>query len=81
MYLDDSFWCLQGSLARRNIILSFIIYTMSALGLEISIAKGERGVSVTWTGIEFRILATRPLPDGVVGDGGRMGRQGDVFLA
>ena len=55
MYLDDSCWVVQGTLARRNLILAFIIYTMAALGLNISIQKGERGDCITWAGVEFRL--------------------------
>ena len=56
VYLDDSFWCLQGSLARRNHLLAFIVYTMSAIGLEVSARKGERGDKVVWAGVEFRLV-------------------------
>ena len=61
VYLDDSFWCLQGTLARRNLLLGFILYTMSALGMEISARKGERGDRVVWAGVEFRLTGLREL--------------------
>eukprot|EP00435_Cladocopium_sp_Y103_P001861 s2500_g1.t1 len=57
VYLDDSFWVLQGTLHRRNIVLSYILYTVSALGLAISTRKGERGAKVVWMGIEFRLIS------------------------
>ena len=47
-YLDDSLWALQGTLARRNLVLGFILHTMAALGFKLSVTKGERGASVTW---------------------------------
>lgn len=43
-YLDDSLWALQGTLARRNLLLGFVLHTMSALGFKLSVGKGERGV-------------------------------------
>ena len=46
-YLDDSLWALQGTLARRNVILSFVLYTMAAIGFKLSVGKGERGSAVT----------------------------------
>eukprot|EP00435_Cladocopium_sp_Y103_P024496 s339_g6.t1 len=48
VYLDDSLWVLQGTLNRRNVVLSFILYSMAALGFSVSVQKGERGASVTW---------------------------------
>ena len=56
VYLDDSFWMFQGTLQERNIALSFVIYTMSALGFEVSVKKGERGGVITWAGLEFRLI-------------------------
>ena len=56
VYLDDSFWMLQGTLQERNTALAFILYTMAALGLEVSIKKGERGAQVTWAGLHFRLV-------------------------
>lgn len=56
-YLDDSLWALQGTLARRNLLLGFVLHTMSALGFKLSVGKGERGASVTWAGVEFRLLS------------------------
>ena len=47
---------MQGTLARRNVLLSFVIYTMAALGLTIAAQKGERGDCITWAGIEFRMV-------------------------
>ena len=55
-YLDDSLWAIQGQLERRNLLLGFIIHTLAAIGLKVSVAKGERGASVTWAGIEFKLL-------------------------
>ena len=55
IYLDDSLWLLQGTLQRRNEVLAFVLYTMAALGFNLSIRKGERGSRVTWSGVEFHL--------------------------
>ena len=55
IYLDDSLWLIQGTLQRRNEVLAFILYTMGALGFNLSINKGERGARVTWSGVEFHL--------------------------
>ena len=56
-YLDDSLWALQGTLARRNVILGFILHTMAAIGFKLSVGKGERGSAVT--GVEFKLLSEK----------------------
>eukprot|EP00435_Cladocopium_sp_Y103_P069897 s29_g34.t1 len=61
VYLDDSFWVLQGPLNRRNVVLGFVLYSMAALGFSISVQKGERGAAVTWMGIEFRLISRNEL--------------------
>ena len=55
IYLDDSLWLIQGTLQRRNEVLAFVLYTMGALGFNLSINKGERGARVTWSGVEFHL--------------------------
>ena len=71
-YLDDSLWALQGTLARRNVILSFVLYTMAAIGFKLSVGKGERGSAVTWAGVEFKLLSDREvlvtLPEKFIAD-------------
>lgn len=60
-YLDDSAWVLQGSLKERNETLAFILYTMAALGLRISLQKGMRSTQITWVGVSFTLT-----PDHIV---------------
>ena len=55
-YLDDSLWALAGPLRRRNCLLAFILMTMKALGLNLSLGKGARASSVTWIGVKYSIL-------------------------
>ena len=57
VYLDDSFWVLQGTLNKRNQVLGFILYSMAALGLNLSVSKGERGAALTWAGVEYRLVS------------------------
>lgn len=56
VYLDDSLWGLQGTLKQRNLCLSFILYTMAALGFRIALHKGIRSSTVTWVGVRFQIV-------------------------
>ena len=56
VYLDDSLWGLQGTLNERNLCLSFILYTMAALGFRIALHKGIRSSNVTWVGVRFQIV-------------------------
>eukprot|EP00913_Durusdinium_trenchii_P011626 g10919.t1 len=57
VYLDDSFWVLCGKLATRNQTLALILTTMAALGLKVSLSKGERAAAVTWMGVKFKLVA------------------------
>ena len=56
VYLDDSLWGLQGTLQERNLCLTFILYTMAALGFRIALHKGIRSSNVTWVGVRFQIV-------------------------
>ena len=59
VYLDDSFWVLRGRIiiATRNRTLGCILTTMAALGLRLSLKKGERSADVTWIGVKFKLVA------------------------
>ena len=57
VYLDDSLWALCGRLPVRNKMLACILTTMAALGLKLSLAKGARAASVTWVGVNFKLVA------------------------
>ena len=57
VYLDDSLWVLCGRLATRNRTLGCILTTMAALGLRLSLKKGERSADVTWIGVKFKLVA------------------------
>ena len=54
-YLDDSLWVLTGTLKQRTYYLSFILHTMAAMGLRVSLSKGERAASVQWIGVKFTL--------------------------
>ena len=56
VYLDDSLWSFYGTLARRNLLLAFVLVTMAALGLKVAFNKGERSNAVTWVGIRFALV-------------------------
>ena len=55
VYLDDSFWTLQGTLRERNSVLAMILTTMAALGFRVALNKGERSSQIEWIGIRFTI--------------------------
>ena len=57
VYLDDLLWVLCGRLATRNRTLGCILTTMAALGLRLSLKKGERSTDVTWIGVKFKLVA------------------------
>ena len=55
IYVDDLIIALQGGVLHRNVILSGILYTMAAMGVQVSLGKGERGIRVTWIGAEIEL--------------------------
>eukprot|EP00435_Cladocopium_sp_Y103_P029471 s1252_g7.t1 len=56
VYLDDSLWILQGPLATRTNTLAFILNTMAALGLRVSLGKGSRANKATWIGVSLHFI-------------------------
>lgn len=56
VYLDDSFWMLQGTLRRRSTTLAAVLMTMLALGAKLSLGKGCRSRSVDWIGVKFTLV-------------------------
>lgn len=40
----------------RTLVLGFIIFTMMAIGVNLSIRKGERGSKICWAGVEFHLI-------------------------
>ena len=55
VYLDDSLWCLRGSLERRTSMLAFVLNTMKALGVPVAVSKGARATKITWIGVTFAV--------------------------
>ena len=65
IYVDDLIVALQGSNLHRNVILAGLLYTMAAMGVQVSLGKGERGSRVTWIGAELELwhaMITLSLP-------------------
>ena len=56
IYVDDILLVTTGSRQHREHILSMVLHTLSALGMMLSLDKGERGTRLTWIGttIELR---------------------------
>ena len=55
VYMDDPLFCFMGPKARRAQHLAMILYTISALGINLAWRKGKRGVMATWIGVQFEI--------------------------
>ncbi len=65
IYVDDLIVALQGSNLHRNVILAGLLYTMAAMGVQVSLGKGETGSRVTWIGAELELwhaMITLSLP-------------------
>ena len=58
IYVDDLIICLQGGELHRNVVLAGVLYTLAAMGVQVSLGKGERGVKVTWIGAEIELWHT-----------------------
>eukprot|EP00435_Cladocopium_sp_Y103_P065541 s1151_g27.t1 len=56
VYLDDSLWILQGTLAARTNTLAFVLNTMGALGIRVSLKKGSRANTATWIGVSLNLV-------------------------
>eukprot|EP00435_Cladocopium_sp_Y103_P025722 s2922_g6.t1 len=56
VYLDDSLWVLQGTLAARTNTLAFVLNTMGALGIKVSLKKGSRASQATWIGVSLHLV-------------------------
>ena len=65
VYLDDSLWVLQGTLAARSNTLAFILNTMGALGIRVSFPKGSRANKAIWIGVSLQLVDKNTL---VLGD-------------
>ena len=55
LYVDDAIVFLNGTRAHRDEKLALMLYTASAMGIQIAYHKGERGKKTTWIGIQFEI--------------------------
>ena len=53
MYIDDILGVLAGPIERRQKILSMVLYTLGAFGINVSLAKGERGRRLKWIGVTY----------------------------
>lgn len=48
VYIDDILGVLAGPVEHRQKILSMVLYTLGAFGINVSLAKGERGRRLKW---------------------------------
>lgn len=55
IYVDDILLMVSGSRPHREGILSMVLHTLRALGMMLSLNKGERGSRVTWIGTVIEV--------------------------
>ena len=55
IYVDDILLMVSGSRPHREGILSMVLHTLRALGVMLSLNKGERGSRVTWIGTVIEV--------------------------
>ena len=56
IYMDDLLYAVKGPVRHREKLISLMIYTLRAMGVQLSLGKGERGTRIQWIGalIELR---------------------------
>ena len=55
VYVDDVLGAIAGPAGRRYKLVSMILYTLSALGIRVSLKKGEQGPRIKWIGVTFKV--------------------------
>jgi hypothetical protein len=58
LYLDDPLWTVAGSATGRRFTVAMNLWTMLAIGCNLSWGKGSRGAHCDWIGFNFRLTAT-----------------------
>lgn len=53
VYIDDILGGLAGPIEHRQKILAMVLYTLGAFGVNVSLAKGERGRRLKWIGVTY----------------------------
>ena len=54
-YMDDPLLMLQGPPHERLALLAMVLYTAKAFGLQLSYAKAERGIRLSWIGVTIEV--------------------------
>ena len=55
VYVDDILVVLKGDKVARDNMISLIVYTLRAFGVNLSLDKGERGTRLVWIGTTFEL--------------------------
>ena len=58
IYMDDPLFVLVGPKTRRRALIAVILYTASAMGINVAYHKGNRGLRLTWIGIQMEVNVT-----------------------
>lgn len=53
VYIDDILGVLAGPIELRQKLLSLVLYTLGAFGVNVSPGKGERGRRLRWIGVTY----------------------------
>ena len=53
VYIDDILGVMAGPIEHRQKLLSMVLYTLGAFGINVSLGKGERGRRLKWIGVTY----------------------------
>eukprot|EP00971_Amphidinium_carterae_P152664 3025955-Amphidinium_carterae.1 len=54
LFLDDPLWQFWGSVRSRSKLLSLLLLTLGAIGMNLSWKKGARGQQIVWIGVTLQ---------------------------
>ncbi len=55
IYIDDILMIARGHSDERASMISMVLYTLKAMGVQISLRKGERGEQIKWIGVHVNL--------------------------
>ena len=55
VYVDDLLMLIRGTEDERHSMVSLLLYTLRALGVQVSLRKGERGEQLKWIGVTINL--------------------------
>ena len=58
IYMDDLLFGMKGPVRHRDKLISLALYTLRAMGVQLSLDKGERGTRIQWIGARLEMKET-----------------------